>query len=144
MRLTEGIVKATLKQNGYKLTRQRRSVIKAMVSSRDHLTPADLYHNLHQDHPDIGLVTVYRTLGILDRLGLICKVHAGGNCHACTIGAPERHHHMICSDCGRVIDFSCSNLTELENKLTKETGFAIEDHLLEFVGHCQNCRKDAA
>jgi Fur family ferric uptake transcriptional regulator len=144
MRLTEGKVKAALKQNGYKLTQQRRSVIKAVVSSRDRLTPADLYNNLHQDHPNIGLVTVYRTLGILDGLGLICKVHASGNCHSCTIGTTERHHHLICSNCGKVIDFSCSNLTELKNKLSRETGFDIEDHLLEFVGHCRNCQKGLA
>jgi len=144
MRLSERKVKAELRQHGYKLTQQRRSVIKAVVSSKDHLTPAALYHKLHQGYPEIGLVTVYRTLGILDSLGLICKLHAGGNCHSCTIGTQERHHHLICSDCGTVVDFSCHNLAELEGNLTEETGFAIEDHLLEFIGHCQNCQKGLA
>ncbi|MCJ7763988.1 MAG: transcriptional repressor, partial [Dehalococcoidales bacterium] len=88
MKITEARVKAALRRYGYKLTRQRRSVIKAVVSSEERLTPAALYNKLRQDYPDIGLVTVYRTLGRLDNLGLLCKLHTGGDCHACTIGIP--------------------------------------------------------
>ena len=142
MKITETKVKTALRQHGYKLTRQRLSVIKAAISSRDSLTPAALYGKLHQDHPDIGLVTVYRTLGLLDNLGLLCKLHTGSDCHTCTIGTPERHHHLICSGCGKVIDFSCHSMAELEGNLAKETGFTIKDHLLEFTGYCQNCRKN--
>jgi len=65
MKITETKVKTALRRHGYKLTRQRRSVIKAVISSDNRLTPAALYHKLHQDYPDIGLVTVYRTLGTL-------------------------------------------------------------------------------
>jgi len=142
MKITETKVKTALRRHGYKLTRQRRSVIKAVISSDNRLTPAALYHKLHQDYPDIGLVTVYRTLGLLDNLGLLCKLHTGGDCHTCTIGVPERHHHLICSSCGKVIDFSCRSMAEFETSLAKETGFAIKDHLLEFTGYCQSCRKD--
>ncbi len=142
MKTSEARVRATLRRHGYKLTRQRLSVIKAVVSSKDRLTPTALYNKLHQDYPDIGLVTVYRTLGLLDNLGLLCKLHTSGDCHARTIGTPERHHHLICSGCGKVIDFSCRTMAELEGNLAEETGFAIKDHLLEFTGYCQNCRKD--
>lgn len=142
MKITETKVKTALRRHGYKLTRQRRSVISAVISSENRLTPTALYHKLHQDYPDIGLVTVYRTLGLLDNLGLLCKLHTGGDCHTCTIGTPERHHHLICSVCGKVIDFSCHSMAELEGNLAKETGFAIKDHLLEFTGYCQSCRKD--
>ena len=142
MKITEARVRATLRRRGYKLTRQRRSVIKAVVSGEERLTPAALYNKLHQDYPDIGLVTVYRTLELLGNLGLLCKLHTGGDCHARTIGTPGRHHHLICSGCGKVIDFSCHSMAELEVNLAKETGFAIKDHLLEFTGYCQNCRKD--
>ena len=142
MKITEARVRATLRRHGYKLTRQRRSVIKAVVSSKDRLTPAALYNKLHQDYPEIGLVTVYRTLGLLDNLGLLCKLHTSSGCHTCTIGTPERHHHLICSGCGKVIDFPCRSMAELEGNLAEETGFTIKDHLLEFTGYCQNCRKD--
>jgi len=143
MRLTEKRIAAALKQHGYKLTPQRRVVIGAIAASPDHLTPADLYQKVHQDHPAIGLTTIYRTLEILARLELICELHAGGSCRSYTIGAPEHHHHIICSGCGEVVDFSGYDISPLEEKLSRETGFEIEGHLLEFVGRCQNCRQNA-
>ena len=142
MRLTERKVIATLRQHGYKLTPQRRVVIQTITSSQDHLTPTALYEKLHQDHPHIGLVTIYRTLDILAQLNLICELHVGGSCHSYTIGAPEHHHHLICSNCGKVIAFTGSDLSKLEQRLSQETGFEIEDHLLEFIGLCQACQEN--
>jgi Fur family ferric uptake transcriptional regulator len=141
MRLSEKKITASLKRHGYKLTPQRRAVIGAIASSPDHLTTTALYQKVRQDHPAIGLVTVYRTLDILARLELICELHAGGSCRSYTIAAPGHHHHLICADCGEVIDFSGHYLTELEARLCRETGFEIEGHLLEFIGRCQDCQR---
>ena len=143
MRLTEREVVTTLRQHGYKLTRQRRVVIRTIVSTLDHLTPIAIYERVHQDYPDIGLVTIYRTLEILARLKLICELHAGGSCHSYTISAAGHHHHLICSNCGKVIDFTGCELEEMQQSLSKETGFRIDGHLLEFIGLCQTCQKDA-
>jgi Fur family ferric uptake transcriptional regulator len=143
MRLTERKVATTLKQHGYKLTPQRRVVIQAIASTQDHLTPTAIYEKVHQDHPNIGFVTIYRTLEILAELGLICELHAGGSCRSYTISALGHHHHLICSKCSEVIDFTGYDLNELEQRLSRETGFHIEDHLLEFVGLCRNCQKEA-
>lgn len=142
MRLTERKATAILRQHGYKLTPQRRAIIQAIASGQDHLTPAAIYEKVHQGHPTIGLVTIYRTLDKLARLGLICELHAGGSCHSYTISAPERHHHLICSNCGTVVDFAGYDFAELEQTLSLETGFHIEDRLLEFVGLCQACQKE--
>jgi Fur family ferric uptake transcriptional regulator len=142
MRLTERRIIASLRQHGYKLTPQRRAVIQAIASTQDHLTPAAIYEKVHHDHPSIGLVTIYRTLDILAGLELICELHAGGSCHSYTISARGQHHHLICSSCGEVIDFASYDLTLLEQRLSRETGFEIEEHLLEFTGLCQNCQKN--
>ena len=142
MRLTERKIAATLRQHGYKLTSQRRSVIRTIASTQDHLTPAAIYQKVHKDHPSIGLATIYRTLDILAKLELICELHAGGSCHSYTIGAPGHHHHLICSNCGEVVDFAGYDLTKLEQRLSRQTGFEIEGHLLEFIGLCQNCQQE--
>ena len=142
MRLIEKKIIATLKQHGYKLTPQRRVVIRTIASSRDHLTPTAIYEKVHQDHPNVGLVTIYRTLEILAKLELICELHAGGSCHSYTISVPQHHHHLICSNCGRVADFTGHNLSELERRLAKESGFRIDGHLLEFIGLCQACQEE--
>ncbi len=122
VRFTERKVVATLRQHGYKLTPQRRAVMRTIASSRGHLTPTALYEKVHQEYPNIGLVTIYRTLDMLDKLGLICEVHSAGNRRSYLVRRPsEHHHHLICSECGTVVDFTDCNLTELEQRLSQET-----------------------
>ena len=133
-------IESTLRQNGYKITPQRRSILKLITGSREHLTPLAIYEKLQRENPGIGLVTVYRTLEILSELGLICEMHAGGNCRSYLMRRPsEHHHHLICSDCGRVIDFTDCGLRKLERRLSRENSFTINGHLLEFLGQCRDC-----
>lgn len=140
MRLTERQVTTTLKHHGYKLTPQRRAVVQAIISSQDHLTPQGIYEKVSREHPNIGLVTVYRTLEILQELELICELHGSGACHSYTMGSSQHHHHLICSKCGVVIDFTGYDITDLERNISKRNKFKITGHLLEFVGLCQDCR----
>ena len=141
---TEKNIENTLRQGGYKITPQRRTIIAAITATREHLTPAAVYEVVRQQNPGIGLVTIYRTLEILAELGLICQIHIGGNCRSYLIRRPsEHHHHLICSDCGTVIDFTDCDLHELETRLSKETSFKINGHLLEFLGQCRKCREAA-
>lgn len=139
---TEKRIESELRQRGYKITPQRRTIINAIISSHEHLTPAKIHERVHREHPGIGLVTIYRTLEILAELELICKMHAGGNCRSYLLRrSSEHHHHLICSGCGTVIDFTNCDLRELERRLSKETNFEISGHLLEFVGQCRKCRQ---
>ena len=145
MILTEKAIESILRRQGYKITRQRRAVLNAIVLDRDHLTPAEVYERVRQEEPGIGLVTVYRTLGMLDKVGLICEVHSGGNCRSYLLRRPaEHHHHLVCTDCGTVADFTDCALGELESRVSRETGFEIDGHLLEFAGRCRGCQAGAA
>jgi len=143
MRLSERKLAAILRQHGYKLTPQRRAIMRVIAFSQDHLTPNAIYERVHQEHPNIGLVTIYRTLEILVGLKLICELHSGDSCPSYTISAPGHHHHLICANCGRVVDFSGYDLTELEQRLSLETKFKINSRMLEFIGLCQACQKGA-
>jgi Fur family ferric uptake transcriptional regulator len=141
MQLTHKSIAATLRKKGYKLTPQRVAVIDTILSRNDHITAAQLHEQLHQTHPEIGLVTVYRTLQILHELGLICELHAIGNCPTYTVSNSRHHHHLICSDCGKVVDFTGHNLASIETRLARESGFKIDNHVLEFVGVCHTCQE---
>jgi Fur family ferric uptake transcriptional regulator len=143
MKLTEKKITVELKRHNYKLTKQRRAIIDMIISSQDQLTPARIYEKVHQTYPEIGLVTIYRTLSLLSELGLVCELHTGGDCPTYTIGAKQHHHHIVCSQCGRVVDFSGHNLEELEESLARESGFRIDNHILEFIGLCSPCQKNA-
>lgn len=144
MKLTERKIATNLKQHSYRLTPQRRAVIQTIASAQDHLTPAAIYKKVHQEHLGVGLVTIYRTLDLLAGLGLICEVHTRGGHRSYLMRRPvEHHHHLICSGCGTVIDFTDCNLAPLKQRLSRKTGFDIEDHLLEFTGLCPTCQKEA-
>ncbi len=141
MTFTENKIVSLLRQRGYKLTPQRRQVISAIALSHEHLTPAAIYEKVQEQYPSIGRVTIYRTLDMLAELGLICEVHTEGSCRSYLLRRPsEHHHHLVCSDCGAVLDFTDCDLGELEQKLSQKTGFNIDNHLLEFSGHCPDCK----
>jgi Fur family ferric uptake transcriptional regulator len=133
-------IAADLKRRGYKLTRQRRAIISVLSESSEHLTPADIHARLKGEHPEIGLVTVYRTLELLQESGLLCEVHIGDSCRSyLNKRAGGHHHHLVCSSCGKVVDFTECELDKLQERLSAETGFKIQNHLLEFMGCCRNC-----
>jgi len=145
MKLMEKEIIAKLRQRGYKLTPQRKAVLKTIARSQNHLTPAEIYGRVKQEHPSIGLVTVYRTLEILAELGVICKVNPEGSSRSYLIRrALGHHHHLICSGCGAVVDFTTCNLGELEQRLSQKTGFEVEGHLLEIYGFCPDCQQIAS
>jgi Fur family ferric uptake transcriptional regulator len=136
---TKGIA-GILRNNTYKLTPQRQAVVEIISRSHDHLTPQAIYKRVKEKYPTIGLVTVYRTLEIMADLNLVCRVHGEGNCRSYLMRRPKgHHHHVVCVSCGKVSDFTGCNLTELEQKLSQETGYKIEGHLLEFSGKCKVC-----
>lgn len=143
MRYTKGRVASILRGQGYRLTNQRRAVLDTISVSHEHLTPFAIYERVHQAHPEVGLVTIYRTLDLLADLGLICEVNTE-NGRSYLMRRPEgHHHHLICSDCGSVVDFADCNISELEKRLMAETGFKIQEHRLEFYGNCPECREKA-
>jgi Fur family ferric uptake transcriptional regulator len=139
---TEKRIEQELHKHGFKVTPQRRVIIGAIISSHEHLTPAAIHERVLREDNSIGLVTIYRTLEMLTELGFICEMHVGGNSRSYMIRRPaEHHHHLICSDCGKVVDFIDCDLEKLARRLAKENGFKIESHLLEFLGQCQQCRR---
>jgi Fur family transcriptional regulator, ferric uptake regulator len=138
-------INAALRKNAYKLTPQRRALLKIIAESHDHMTPLDIYNRVRVKHPAIGLVTVYRTLEILLGLGLLCRVHTEEGCGSYLVRRPEgHHHHLVCHSCGAVVDFTGCDLDELERRLTRDTGFRVSGHLLEFNGYCAKCVKKEA
>lgn len=142
MKITEKDIAVILRDGGYRLTQQRRAILKVIIRRQDHLTPAEIHKEVCEECPGIGLVTIYRTLDVLAEMGLICEVHAKGSCRSYLFRRPsEHHHHMICADCGKVIDFVNCDLNELEQRLAQETGFRTEGHLLEFFGCCLECQQ---
>ena len=144
MVFNEKLIVSALRQNGYKVTPQRQTIIGVITGLQEHLTPAAIHEKVLHEDPSIGLVTIYRTIEILTELGFICEMHTGGSCRSYLMRRPsEHHHHLICSDCGKVIDFTDCNLDKLEHRLAQENNFKISSHLLEILGQCRHCSRAA-
>lgn len=130
-----------LRQHGYKNTPQRRAVVQALSETKSHVTPAQLHAAVRENTRDVGLVTVYRTLRILVDLGLACEISTDGRLPTYLLSRPtQHHHHLICSECGHVVDFTAEDVERLGRRLASETGYSIDSHVLEFVGVCPACR----
>lgn len=135
-----GDIPSLLRENGFRITPQRTALLRVITGSRDRFTPATIYERAKRYSPTIGIVTVYRMLDALDRIGLICRVHAADDCRSYLIKRPTgHHHHLVCTSCGRVVDVLGCNIGELENKVARNTGFKISSHVLEFEGTCETC-----
>jgi Fur family ferric uptake transcriptional regulator len=131
-----------IREKGYKLTPQRKAVIKVITGSRNYFTPESIYDRVKKSCHGIGLTTVYRTISILLNLRLVCEVYATSNRRSYVVRKPvQPHHHLICSGCKKVVDFNDCDLTDIEQKLSKGTGFRLEGHLLEFTGICPECQR---
>jgi Fur family ferric uptake transcriptional regulator len=140
MTLTLTNISGAIRKSGYRLTPQRQAVLETILESQNHLTPVTLHKRAKERYPKVGKVTIYRTLELLIKLGFLCKVHSETYCRNYLIRRPEEHHHhLICSICGKVVDFKSCELEEIEHQLSNETDFVIDDHLLEFYGRCRNC-----
>jgi len=135
---------------GYRYTLPREAVLQVLTQTPEHLSAEDIYFLVHARYPQIGLTTVYRTLDLLVRMGIVVKFDFGdGRARfelAAHSGGKSHHHHLICTLCGRVIDYS--DFLEKEKELLQTTqkglsekyNFEITDHLIQFYGKCQQCK----
>ncbi len=128
-----------LRKNGHKVTPQRMAIIQTVLGSTELLTPSSIFEKVKKTDPGVGEVTVYRTLNILESLGMVCVVHTDEKTHSYISCPTEHHDHLICSDCGKVVNFTHCDLGTLEKRLTAESGFNINDHRLDFYGRCEKC-----
>jgi Fur family ferric uptake transcriptional regulator len=136
--------------SGYRYTFPRKAILEVLTRSVKHLSAEDVYHKVHRDFPRIGLTTVYRTLELLTDMKIIHKFDFGdgrSRYEFADEGESDHHHHLICTECKRVIDYSDFMEEELmfikhaEKGLSKKFHFKINDHMIQFLGVCDRCRK---
>lgn len=136
-------VRAGLRQNNRKLTRPRQVVLDIVTQANQHLTPAEVYRKAKSKYPHLGLTTVYRTLDLLVELGYIQRIHLDEGCHSYASIARPHGHHLVCSSCGRAVEFANCDLEPLIKTLRTKTGYAIDVHVLELMGRCPSCQSKA-
>jgi Fur family ferric uptake transcriptional regulator len=134
---------------GYRLTAGREAILDVLSKSDGHLSAEDIYIKIRSRQPNIGLTTVYRTLDVLSSLGMVYKLDFGdGRARYELASGPKgshHHHHLVCTSCNRVIDYTdfiddeIELLNQTEKGLSKKYNFKIKNHLIQFYGLCQDC-----
>ena len=131
-----------IQKKGLKRTSQRELILDVFLRTEKHLSNEDLYQLVKQEDPTVGQTTVYRTLKILTEAGLAREVRFGdGRTHYEHNYKHQHHDHMICSECGKIIEFFSAELEAIQDKMAAEHDFEITQHLLRMIGVCSDCRR---
>jgi len=139
------VLKEELKKEGYKLTPQRRAIVDTIVDNEGkHLTAEEIYDEVKKVCPEIGLATVYRTILLLEKIGVVSRLYLNDGCSRYELvhrDENHRHHHLICEVCNKIIEVEDDLLDNLESSIEKNYGFKILDHVVKFYGVCNDCQK---
>jgi Fur family ferric uptake transcriptional regulator len=130
-----------LEEAGLRLTGRRELVVTAIADKPGSFTPEALVDELRPH--GIGRATVYRALDLLERLGILTRVHLG-SCHAFTVCEDNHHHHLVCSSCNAVVPVDARVIESEIQKLAKRLQFRVDTHMLEFAGRCATCLAKAS
>lgn len=129
-----------LKENDFRITPQRYAVLNVLVNSSEHPSVESIHEKLIENFPTMSLATVYKTINLLKREGEILELEFSDLGNRYDGKKPYPHPHVICSECGKIVDPSQLNLEEITNKMMEETGFRIVTHRLDFYGICPDCQ----
>ena len=137
-----GDLYGALEARGLRVTAARRAIIDTLLDSGGHLTADELTERVHQRATGIGRMTVYRTLDLLCDIGVLRPVYQGTGAAHYILLHDGHHHHLVCSDCQRVIEFDDCALGDLPARIARRYGFRVEGHLLELYGVCAACGEE--
>ena len=142
---TREMLASDLKRQGLRMTLPRRIIIETLALADSYLTAEELYHQLHSSHPGIGLATVYRTMVLFHRLGIVTKLEVGEGKTRFELAEAEHHHLLVCERCHKVVKYSDfttqekDGFAELERLVEKMYRFKINRHVVQYFGICPEC-----
>lgn len=139
-----------LHEAGYKFTHQRQSVLDVLKDSHDHPTAEDIYTRLRSRGEGVAMGTVYRTVELLEEIGLVRKISLGDRNRYELVKSPshvKHHYHLVCEKCGSITDISedilaahAKSIEELAAEVGEVSGFHISGHQFRISGVCRDCR----
>ena len=134
--------KRLLKTNNLKFTKQREVILKVLYSNSDHFSPETLHSLIKEKYPklNVGIATIYRTLNLLEENGIVTSISFGVQGKKYELGNKPHHDHMICTECGSIIEFEDEVIEKRQYEIAKQYDFLIKDHLMQLFGICKECQ----
>lgn len=119
---------------GLKMTEPRKAILSVLAHAHDHPSVEDVYARAKQEDSSISMATVYRTLALLDELGLVYKHDFNDSDHARYEINTDHHHHLIDLDTGKVIEFQNDKIEKMKQKIAEDLGYELVECRLELYG----------
>lgn len=128
-----------LRRAGLKVTLPRLKILELLENAdRHHMSAEDVYKALIEQGEDVGLATVYRVLTQFEQAGIVERHNFENNLSVFEIAKEEHHDHLVCDQCGKIIEFHNEEIEKLQEKVAKELGFTLSGHSLVMYGICDN------
>ena len=129
-----------LNVTGLRATSQRALILE--IIHRGHLDANEIYRQAQGKQPNISLSTVYRTLRMFKKLGLVEELHFDEEHHHYEVKPSAEHHHLVCLDCGRVVEFQYPLARLVKRNVTEAKDFEITGSEVRMTGYCPKCRQE--
>ncbi|MFA5664367.1 ferric iron uptake transcriptional regulator [Castellaniella sp.] len=132
-----------LKSMGLKATFPRLKILDVFRKAETrHHSAEDVYRALINEEVDIGLATVYRVLTQFEQAGILMRSQFDGGKAVFELNDGDHHDHLICTNCGRVVEFYDTEIEKRQHRIARENGFTLESHNMMLYGICPKCSKD--
>ena len=129
-----------LAEDGLKLTPQRRAILDHLFRATEHLDLDGVYAVVKRERAGVGRATVFRTLKLLERYGLVDRVEGANGTARFELKHDRPHHdHMVCVECGAILEFQSPRMEDLQNAAIRKAGFQALWHRHEIFGQCRGC-----
>lgn len=133
-----GLIEA-LREKGYRVTPQRAIILEAIGSLSGHVTAEQIFEVVKQHSPYISLATVYRTLDLLQELGLITESHMGTATSHFALRTHGTHHHAVCRICKQSVELPDDYFQAVETRIRTEFNFVVDANHVVIFGWCEHC-----
>lgn len=131
-----------LRDKGVRLTPQRMLILSAVANGEGHMGVDEILRKAKESYPYIDIATVYRTLHLFTKVGVVTEVAMGDRLHFELTDPDSPHHHMVCKKCGSAFDLSPHYLEEFRQALVREFGFEPDLDNFTITGTCASCTKN--
>jgi len=139
--ITMQILKETLQKEGLRYTQQRQEIWNELCSSDEHRDAEEIFFTLRKRGLNISRATVYRTIDVLVKNKLIDKLDIGDGRARFEYNEKYLHHdHLVCTRCGKIVEFYNDEVEELQNEIAKQYNFKLLDNSHQLFGICEDCQ----
>lgn len=136
-------IKDRLREEEHFITEPRETIIEYLTSNAEAATADEIVEDLHEQGHDIDRSSIYRTINLFSDLGVVDNVLFRDGVKRVELASEfggSHHHHLICEECGEVIEFEECGIENLQRIAEIKHEFQVENHHMEFYGLCSNCR----